>query len=330
MGTADHNPTLILAPLRGFTTSVFRNVYSRLFRGIDHAVAPFIPTLSSRRIRESHFKDILPEHNAALPVIPQLIGSSPTDFIRMAGRLADLGYPAVNWNLGCPFPMVAKKGRGSGLLPHTDRIAAFLDQVVPAIPIRLSIKARLGRHRPEEILDLIPVFNAYPLESLTIHPRTGVQMYSGKTDPEMFDICLRQSRIPLIYNGDIVSAGDVDACRRRWPGVAAWMIGRGLLINPFLPEEISGRSESDARKITRFRRFHDALFDAFLETFSGPAHLVDRMKGFWEYFARSFANSRSVLKAVHKSRTPNRYLSAVHRFLDEEAVWSGGGPVDGG
>ena len=104
------------------------------------------------------------------------------DFINLAVRLFDLGYMSVNWNLGCPFPMVAKKKRGSGLLPYPENIDAFLEKTVSSIPNRLSIKTRLGRRHINEIFKLMPIFNQYPLEEIIIHPRTGKQMYDGKTD----------------------------------------------------------------------------------------------------------------------------------------------------
>ena len=120
---------------------------------------PPSPRLSRRfrqnRINRSHIKDILPENNHGMPVIPQIIGNDPAGFIQLATRCHELGYDTVNWNLGCPFPMVAEKRRGSGLLPHPGMIRAFLDEVMPAIPTRLSIKTRIGREKKAEIFHLL-------------------------------------------------------------------------------------------------------------------------------------------------------------------------------
>ena len=135
---------LYLAPLRGFTEYIYRNAFSRHFGGFDVAVAPFIPTMTDARLKKKHLRDVMPENNQAMPVIPQIIGNKAADFILLAKRLFDQGYETVNWNLGCPFPMVAKKQRGSGLLPYPQKIEAFLEATISAIPNRLSIKARLG------------------------------------------------------------------------------------------------------------------------------------------------------------------------------------------
>ncbi|MEZ4528686.1 MAG: tRNA-dihydrouridine synthase family protein [Desulfobacterales bacterium] len=316
---------LCLAPLRGFTTFVFRSVFARFFKGIDLAVAPFVSTVSSTRIKESLLRDILPENNREMPVIPQLIGKNPEDFIALARRLGDMGYDTVNWNLGCPFPQVAKKGRGSGLLPHPDRIDAFLEKVIPAVPVRISIKTRLGRHDVHEIFDLMPVFNRYPITELIIHPRIGVQMYEGKPHLDIFARCLRDSRHPVVYNGDIRTPEDFRKLCTGFPEMDRWMMGRGVLCDPFLPEKIrkpesereeSGKSEE---KIRRFREFHNALFAEYLPVFSGTHHLVERMIGYWHYFAEGFAENRKFVRQLRKTRTAEDYMETVKRFLDGEA-----------
>ena len=314
-------PILYLAPLRGFTNAVFRNVFSQFFDGVDLAVSPFISTTDSRRVRDCHVRDVLPENNRSMPVIPQIIGNDPEAFIRMARHLADLGYTGVNWNLGCPFPMVARKQRGSGMLPYPDRIDAFLDRVLPQVPCGISIKARLGRYSNEEIFRLIPVFNRYPLTEVIIHPRTGVQMYDGRPDIDAFGRCLGQLRHPVVYNGDIRRLADVAALSERFPAVHGWMIGRGVLINPFLPALIKANRDGFPEKIDRFRKFHDALFAAYRDVFSGPGHLVERMKGFWGYFSLAFEDARKLLKQIRKIRLPEAYMDRVSRFFDTEAVW---------
>jgi len=314
-------PTLYLAPLRGYTNAVYRNVFSRFFDGFDLAVAPFISTTESRRVRDCHIRDLLPENNPRMPVVPQLIGNVPEDFVRMAERLSGLGYTVFNWNLGCPFPMVAKKCRGSGMLPHPDRIDDFLEKTVPKIPGELSVKARLGRYSREEIFRLIPIFNRYPLKEVILHPRTGVQMYDGRPDLEAFGSCIEALRHPVVYNGDICRQADFAVLSRRFPEVDRWMIGRGALTNPFLPAVIKTGRDSFSDKIDRFRRFHDALFSAYQEVFRGPAHLVERMKGFWVYFCESFEDARQFLKQIRKLRSPERYTERVERFFEREAVW---------
>lgn len=317
--SADHK--FYLAPMRGITDAVFRTLFARRFPGFDLAVAPFISTVSGRRVKPALLKDIFPESNPTLPVVPQLLSKDPDDFILMAGRIADMGYNIVNLNLGCPYPMVAKKGRGSGMLPFPDRVAAFLDRIVPAIPCELSVKTRLGRHDPEEIFRLIPIFNQYPLAELIIHPRTGVQMYEGRPDLETFAACLGENIHPVAYNGDIRSFSNWEALAARFPAVRRWMIGRGAVADPFLIESIRSGKPGSSPDLIRFQEFHDALFDSYKNILSGPAHPIERMKGFWYYFAWSFNDSGQWIKKIQRARTPEQYQEAVSVFFASQPGW---------
>ena len=313
--------TLYLAPLRGITDYIYRNTYHRHFNGFDAAVSPFIPTLKADRAKASHLKDVLPENNSAMPIIPQIIGNHHGDFIALARQLFDLGYKTVNWNLGCPFPMVAKKQRGSGLLPYPDKIDHFLDKTLPAIPNRLSIKIRLGRKSPDELDRLFPVFNRYPLQDIIVHPRTGIQMYDGKPDLDAFEKCTAMTRHRLVYNGDIFDLKSFNELAGRFEAIDDWMIGRGAIINPFLPAAIRDGRHNCSNPVAVFKSFYEELFEAYKNEFSGPGHLLERMKGFWTYFAQAFKDGRKIRKKIHRTLKLQRYLEIVERFFEEEAQW---------
>jgi tRNA-dihydrouridine synthase len=312
---------LYLAPLRGFTEYIYRNAFARHFGGFDVAVSPFIPTMTAARFKKTHLKDVLPENNHAMHVIHQIIGNKPEDFIPLAKRLFDLGYETVNWNLGCPFPMVAKKQRGSGLLPHPQKIEAFLEATLPAIPNRLSIKVRLGRKKTDEILTLLPIFNQYPLDEVIVHPRTGKQMYDGEPNLDMFEKCLEACAHTTVYNGDINDLATFKVFSQRFNTVNRWMIGRGALVNPFLPATIKNGKAESVDHLAVFRAFYEDLFEQYRQEFHGPGHLLDRMKGFWTYFSRSFKDSRKIKKKIHHTHKLDRYLKIVDRFFEKEAEW---------
>lgn len=318
----DKKPTLILAPLRGFTDYTFRNAFCRHFDGFDSALAPFISAISASRCKPVHIKDLLPENNHHLAVVPQIMTNRAPDFLSLARMLEDYGYSTVNWNLGCPFPMVAKKKRGCGLLPHPDLIDAFLDHVCAEIPGRVSIKMRLGRYRVEEIDRLAPVLNRYPLVDVIIHPRTGKQMYTGEPDLDAFENCLATIRHRIVFNGDIDSLERFNMVVERFGAkVSDWMIGRGALINPFLPAAIKRGGTDRYNRLERFKAFYDDLFDGYSRIFQGPGHLLDRMKGFWKYFSRAFVDGRAIEKKVHRTHRLDRYQGIVERFFEEDAQW---------
>ena len=316
-------PEICLAPLKGVTDAIFRTTYAEFFSGIDVAVAPFLTTVKGPRIKASHLKQVLPENNRQMPVVPQIISKTAANFAFLAEALFDLGYTTVNWNLGCPYPMVAKKGRGSGLLPHPEAVACFLDQALPAMSGRLSIKMRLGRHKAEEIEILLPLFDRYPIESITIHPRTGVQMYTGSPDLDAFEKCLTLTRHQVIYNGDIISKSSFDQLKARFPGVTTWMIGRGVMSDPFLPATIQGQSVDDQERIERFQSFHQAIFSRYQSALFGPSHLLDRMKGLWTYFSNGFNDGRNLRKCIHKTQKVSQYMEVVNRYFNDQPRWGG-------
>lgn len=321
MTAAASRPRLCLAPLKGFTDAVFRRTFAAHFTGFDAALAPFVTAAGPGRVTDKQLRDLLPEENrGGLPLVPQILGNSPEGFIELARRLAELGYAEVNWNLGCPFRPVTKKRRGAGLLPFPEAVDEFLDRVLCAIPVRLSIKLRLGRSRADEILRLLPVLNRYPLAELVIHPRTARQMYSGAPDLDAFAACLAASRHPVVYNGDITDPEGFRALAARFPEAAGWMIGRGALADPFLPAAIRQGRASSRGSLEAFRAFYQELFARYGERLCGPRHLLDHMKGFWTYFARGFENGERLLKRVHRTFSLPRYVETVERFLRDEGV----------
>jgi tRNA-dihydrouridine synthase len=296
---------LILAPLRGFSDAVYRTVYARHFTGVDLAVAPFVVAAGGRASLKA-LADLRPEANFSMPVIPQVLGNDASSFLDLAKRLADMGYRSVNWNLGCPFPMVARKRRGSGLLPHPERLAGFLDEVSPRLPLNLSIKARLGYQNPEELFALLPIFHRHGLEALVIHPRTGTQLYDGTVDLERFAVCLAASRQPVVYNGDIVTWTDFQRLSNRFSAVTQWMVGRGVLIDPLLPARIKGLP-LPADPAEALHRFYEDLTAAYAQRLSGPGHLLDRMKGFWRYASQGFDDGQMIWRRIRRTKEMDSY-----------------------
>jgi tRNA-dihydrouridine synthase len=307
--------TLIMAPLQGLTDVTFRNVYAGHFSGVDEALAPFISTMGQQRIKPARIRDVAPEFNQALPVTPQILGNAAEDFISLARHLAGMGHTLINWNLGCPHSKIAKKRRGSGLLMFPEMIDRLLEVIVAQMPVPLSVKIRLGRKDKEEIHDLIQVLNRHPLDHVILHPRTGVQMYRGEADLDAFEAAMEACVHPFVYNGDITDTTSFSRVRRRFPDIRRFMIGRGLLANPFLPEEIKGRLSDPALRLSRLQRFHDDLMAAYADRFSGPGHLIGRMKGFWHYLGPSFKDHHKPVKKILRSPSFEVYSGHVADFF---------------
>ncbi|MEN8258594.1 MAG: tRNA-dihydrouridine synthase family protein [Thermodesulfobacteriota bacterium] len=307
---------LTLAPLRGLTDAIYRNTFARHFKGFDLAMAPFLTTFQGTKVKSAKLGDLLPENNQDLPVIPQILSKDADQFKTLATMLFDLGYETVNWNLGCPYPMVANKGRGSGMLPEPSKIAAFLETIAD-MPCRLSIKTRIGRRSSDEIKALMPIFNSFPLEELIIHPRLGIQLYKGEVDLEVFASCLASSVNPVTYNGDICSLADFTRLAERFPTIERWMIGRGALSDPFLPSAIKGIAAPHNPSQT-IKSFHDDLFGEYSRRLSGGSHLLGRMKAVWFYLAGRFPSDKKLLKKIQKTKKISSYARLIDDYFIRE------------
>jgi tRNA-dihydrouridine synthase len=309
---------LYASPLQGFTDFRFRNAFQQFFGGIDQYIAPYIRIKGSQEIKPANQRDILPSNNQSLNLIPQIITKDSDEFLYVAKYIQNLGYAELNWNLGCPYPMVAKRGMGSGLLKMPEKIDQILNRVNSESEIRVSIKTRLGYESPEEIYHVLPILDKYSLEHITIHPRIGKQLYKGKVDLDVFETCTGLSNHTIFYNGDISSVHRFREMKDRFPDIKHWMIGRGLIADPFLPSMIKADSNSypDARQEI-FLSFHDTLLSSYQEALSGPKHILMKMYSFWEYFILSFPSDPKDLKKIKKARSLSEYRELVKQIVKE-------------
>lgn len=309
---------LSLAPIRGITDVVYRQAFARCFGGFDYAVAPFVQLRHGHSLRPGELLELNTENNREMRIIPQVLTSNPAVFAVGLCELRGLGHDEVNWNLGCPYPTVAGRGRGAGLLPHPERIDAILDQVLNRSPVRLSVKLRLGYRNPDEFIPVVEVLNRYPLAEVILHARTATQMYDGAVDVERAIIARKSCKHPFVFNGDIDTPEKFCELRRLFPGLDRWMIGRGALAYPFLPGVLKGAQLPAAEKRrNKLREFHDLLLEGYRHRLSGDAHLLDKMKAQWEYLALSFSECGAALSRIRHSRNLETYTSAVDWALEQ-------------
>lgn len=352
-----------LAPMEGITTYIYRNAYARYFGGIDKYFTPFVSdkNLSSREIR-----DILPENNIGIPLVPQVLSNNADRFLAVASRIASYGYDTVNLNLGCPSGTVTVKKRGAGFLSVPDELDAFLSEIYEKCPLNISIKTRLGVSDLSEWDRLLDVYAKYPIHELIIHTRLQQEFYTGRTHPEAYgkagvrlaehnaETEDRANRgIPLCYNGDIVSAKDLEeiitaindhavtctattAHSEEYTNIDRVMIGRGIIQNPTLVLQLrtfhsdtamSEGTEQAAlynKSISKenWRAFHDEIMDGYIKMMSGDSPVLYKMKDLWTYMSRSFTNSDKYLKKIRKANRISEYVSAVDGlFREQEIIW---------
>ncbi|WP_028892720.1 tRNA-dihydrouridine synthase [Tenacibaculum sp. 47A_GOM-205m] len=310
---------LLSSPLQGFTDFRFRNAQQKYFGGIDTFYAPYIRLNGKFKIKSSYERDLLPENNTTLTVIPQVITNNVEEFLFVAKYVQSLGYKELNWNLGCPYPMVTKSGMGSGLICNPTRIDEILHRAHNETDILVSMKMRMGYENSEEILHTFPILDKYPLKNVAIHARIGKQLYKGGVDLDAFQKCIDVAKHQLYYNGDITTVAGFKAMKERFPSITHFMIGRGLIADPFLPQMIKDNTTEypkDRWKI--FGEFHDEIYQQYDAALSGPTPIKMKMLGFWEYFSQSFSDPRKTYKKIKKATNPKKYQAAVKDILDSE------------
>lgn len=311
--------TLLSSPLQGFTDFRFRNALNHYFGGIDTFYAPYIRLNGKMVIKNSYQRDLLPENNTELEVIPQIMTNDADEFLFVVDYIQQLGYKELNWNLGCPYPMVTKQGMGSGLICDPEKINHILDRVHTETNIIVSMKMRMGYENPEEILETFPVLDRYPLKNIAIHARIGKQLYKGGVNLEAFQRCTENTKHKLYYNGDITTVAKFREMQERFPSIDHFMIGRGLIADPFLPSMIKNNTTiypENRWKI--FSEFHDTIYEQYDAALSGPTPIKMKMQGFWEYFSQAFSNPQKTFKKIKKANNPKAYNQAVSEILNNE------------
>ena len=312
------------APLEGITGYVYRNAHHKFFPGTDRYYTPFVAPNYTMHFKAKEKKDVAPENNAGVPVVPQVLSNKADETLWAVEELAKRGYSEVNLNLGCPMPTVARKKKGSGLLKFTDELDAYLDGVFEGVakrpserpPVRISVKTRLGTDSTQEAEALVRIYNRYPISELIVHPRSREDMYRGVPDREAFLLVLQNSVNPVVYNGNLCSTEDVrkigSACEAAGKPIGSVMIGRGLLADPSLVRQCKGGSLINAKELGEF---HEELYRQLGETLPGSAVVLSHMKELWFYMGQLFPDGAKCLKEIRRANNRVQYEAAVRVLL---------------
>lgn len=306
------------APMEGITGRILRKVFEKHFKGVEDYYAPFITPKEKRGIDKKDIREILPENNRGIKLIPQIITNSPEAFNLAAKKLMEYGYNEINLNLGCPSKTVVNKGRGAGALKDKEKLVSLLDVIFSKLcntGIKVSVKTRIGYDREDEFEHILNIYRKFPIDKLIIHPRTGTQFYKGELHYDSFAQAVREYRMTdeverLCFNGEINKVEDMDRIAEKFAGIKNIMIGRGLLRYPFLIEDIKGAGS--ANKKERLKAYLDELFDSYLEEFGGGSACVLKMKEIWSYIKESFKDSEVYMKDIRKAKGAAEYRAAAN------------------
>lgn len=286
---------IAFAPLQGYTDAAYRRVHWECVGGVTEYYTPFV-RIEKGEVRRKDLRDTDPAVNEGVPTVPQVIARDGEEFAQLCDALQNQGWKRIDLNMGCPFPMQVKAGRGSGLLQHPDRIAEIQREMLRRPEVTFSVKMRTGQESTAEGLAAMQVVNEMPLVHVTLHPRLGKQQYKGIPDREAFQVFMEKCHHPLVYNGDITDLSPFTSHLSPLKGV---MLGRGLLARPWM------LSDKEPQEVVR--QMHERIYCHAVETFCGDSQILSRLHAFWEYLDID----RKAKKAILKATTLSRYCETV-------------------
>lgn len=302
-----------LAPLEGVTTYVYRNAYHKHFRPMDKYFTPFIVPHKEKKFSTREKKELSPENNQGLFVVPQLLTNNAEDFLKTAKDITQFGYDEINLNFGCPSGTVVAKKKGSGFLAFPEELDRFLDEIFSKAEFKISIKTRIGKENPEEFHRLLDIYNKYPIEELIVHPRIQTDYYKNTPNWDMFEEAYKHSKNPLCYNGDIFTVSTYREYAERFPETNTIMLGRGIIANPALVSTIE-----DGQYLTKenLLSFHNMIYEEYQQISSGDRNVLFKMKELWFYMANLFEDSEKLMKKIKKSEKLKDYEKVIQVLLE--------------
>ena len=300
------------APLQGYTDFEYRRIHARHCGGVDTYYTPFI-RWEKGGIREKDIRDILPENNEGLHLVPQIICADTDEFKRLADTIQEHGYEEMDLNMGCPAPMQTKLMRGSGILPYPTLVSALLKEMERRPEVRFSAKMRLGLEGKEEWRELSGMLNSSCLKHLTVHPRIGKQMYKGEVDMDAFNEVYSSIHIPIIYNGDVTSMEQVSSLLERYPDLPGIMMGRGLLARPTLAQEcLMGKEMPHEERMSILMQMHEDMLSYCTRKYKVDSQILLHIHSFWEYQESQL--ERKTWKKIMKAGNMKNYLEAIRKL----------------
>lgn len=293
-----------LAPMLGLIDAPFMNAIAEV-GGFDEIFAPYMladeRSIPKPQVLARRFSGI----SKSVNLVPQLLSNNADAFVAIANILNDLGYPKVNWNMGCPIKFVVSKNRGAALLRDLENLERLLDSAIGRLKPKLSVKIRIGFSSPDEFPAIIEVFNKFKLNELIVHARTAEQQYGGKPYRQAFIESAGNSLNPIVYNGDIACAADANISL---PNLKGYMIGRGAIANPYIGLQIKGLP---ADNVPTFRQFATEITHWYCARNS-----LNRLKELWKYFAKALDKPDEIQAKLCPITNAEQFSVAVDEIFE--------------
>lgn len=298
---------LHFAPIQGYTEDVYRRLHQEIFGGVDTYYTPFI-RIDHGEVRSKDMRDVRPQFNEGVNLVPQVIASGGDELQRLLDTLIPLGYKRIDINMGCPFPLQTRHGRGAGIMTHIDKVREIADVINTNTVLQFSVKMRLGLDDNNQWKKVVEVLDDVPLIHIAVHPRIATQQYKGELNIGSFEELLNATHHSVIYNGEIKSVEDIKRIEQTYSDrISGIMIGRGMLARPSLAYEYkNGVTLSDAELLTKIRLIHSRLLEHYQAIIPGESQQLNKLRTFWDYMEETIG--RKQWKKIKKAGNMKNYL----------------------
>lgn len=315
LGPFEIDHPFILAPMAGITNSPFRRLMRRL--GSSVVISELV---SANGIEYGGQKtlDLLRYHEDERRVGLQIFGEEFDHLVRATQVIERLGADFVDLNLGCPVTKVTKRGAGAALCRDVPSLARLLTAMVAAVKIPVTIKIRTGWDQSSRnALDVVRAAADCGVAWVAIHGRTRAQGYSGEADWDFIGGVKAKATIPVIGNGDILTAEQAVA-RVRTYGVDAVLIGRGALRNPFLFEQARALWNGESFQFPSTERYLALMDDqrALLETDFNPRTSMLHVRKFMSWYSSGFPGASEFRRKVFSIAEPEELWREARSFFE--------------
>lgn len=263
--------SLIFAPMESITDEAYRKTILKLYPEWDYLATDFLRVPSAGKYPLKHIvrhfgKDLSEIQWIKDKTMFQILTSHRAFTIEMVKDVANLGYPWMDINLGCPSNTVTKNGGGSSLLLDLVTLRSLIKTIREHFPGRLTAKIRTGFHETSGFEDSIRLLNDEGIEMITVHGRTRDMMYKEPAVWSYIEKAVKISQVPIIGNGDVWATNDIDRMLKE-TGCHGVMVARGALKSPWMAQDyrrgkFSETSEERCQRIKTFFAEYRAELEA--------------------------------------------------------------------
>lgn len=309
---------VVLAPMAGVCNSAFRRIIKEMGCGLLYA-----EMVSDKALvyNNEKTKEMLYMTEEERPIAQQIFGSDKKSFVEAAKMvIKEMSPDIIDINMGCPVPKVALRAQaGAALLKDPEKVYEIVKSVVEAVDVPVTVKIRSGwDHNSINAVEIAKVCEKAGASAITVHPRTRSQGYQGLADWSIIKKVKESVNIPVIGNGDIVSAKDAKKMIDQ-TGCDAVMIGRGVLGNPFLIKQVltylkTGElipNQSPKEKIQTCLKHFDYLLQLKPEKI---AVLEMRTHGAW--YLKGLPNAVAVKKRLYEITTKEEFINTMKEYME--------------